>query len=640
MLDVIRNNKKTMLVLLVLLVIPSFVIFGVNFNFSSGGTNDLAHVGPNQITYANLENQMQQIRRNNPGVDLRELEQPEVKMSVLREIVADVLWKTAANDHRLVVSDQAVRAKLVTLPFLQELMDENGRIDPELYKSAIMRMGYQAHDFENLVIRPEIMAERMRLPVKFGFTSRIDVEQYMQFVDSRYVLRQQAFDFQQFTDDVTVTPEELQARYDEHKQLFVEPAYADIEYVVFDTSTLGGNLSKEELRVYYEQNKQLFNIPEERKISHILLEGDGAEQKAKDLLEELRKDPSRFAETAKNQSSDTTSASNGGDLGYITQGMMTPLDGVAFSLGSVGAISGVVKSSYGYHIIMLTDIRKASSFDEIFPLIESDLRRQVAAPLSAKAVERFVSAVTAQNDSFEDVAKEFNLKIEYAQHIAQQPALEAVGVLGNADFLNAIFAPNVLNSAKNIMPVKVGATQLASARVLNYAPESIKPLSAVEEQVKAMVVQEKAIAQAELEAGDLLGQWQATPEMANEADEVSFTQGEVIQWLNAIQEQQVDANVMMMLQEIYVVAEKAFQYSSASELPESFMVQLPNRGYIVAQLQRIDVPEKMDEALFKQRAIGLGEVISTSQGNAVQSSMEKEFDVAIYPQTMEKLRNN
>jgi len=48
----------------------------------------------------------------------------------------------------------------------------------------------------------------------------------------------------------------------------------------------------------------------------------------------------------------------------------------------------------------------------------------------------------------------------------------------------------------------------------------------------------------------------------------------------------------------------------------------------------------MDEALFKQRAIGLGEVISTSQGNAVQSSMEKEFDVAIYPQTMEKLRNN
>lgn len=637
MLDLIRNNRKIMLVLLVFLVFPSFVIFGVNFDFGGGNSNDLAHVGKNPITAVQLKERLEVIRRNNPNVDLRELDQPEVKLQVLRGIIEDTLWQTAAHGHRLVVSDPSLRQELLQHPILEGLVDEKGQIDTQAYRALLGRMGYRDHDFENLVLRPEIMAARMKLPVRFGFTSRVDVEQYMQFVGSRYVLRQQTFNFEEYVENITVTPEELLAHYEKSKHLFVTPASVDIEYVVFDGSKLGDNLSGDALRAYYEQNKEQLNLQEERRISHVLLTGDDAKQKAEALLVELRQNPSRFAEVAEQQSEDKQSAVAGGDLGYIAQGILAPLDQVAFALKNVGDIADVVESPVGYHIVMLTDVKTNASFDALSPSVMADLRKSVATPLSTTAAEHFVASVAAQSDSFDAVAKEFGLQIEQARNIAQQPAFGASGVLGNADFLNAVFNANALNSSKNIMPVKVGATQLASARVLTYVPEAVKPFAEVEDQVKAMIVQEKAIAQAQVEAQKLLEQWKETPEMANEAGEVSFTQGEVIQWMTGIQQQQVDLNVMLMLQEIFAVAEKAFQYSSASDLPESFVVELPGRGYIAAQLQRIELPEEMDEALLAQSSIGLGEVVTDSQKGAMLGYMEKEYNAGLYPETIQRL---
>ncbi|MGL4667390.1 MAG: SurA N-terminal domain-containing protein [Saezia sp.] len=639
MLDFIRNNRKTILLPLVILVVLAFVVFGgVNYNFGGSGANDLAHVGSTQITSAHFKNKMELIRRSNPEIDFRELERPEVKMQVLRGVVQDTLWQTAAYDHRLAVSGQAYLEKLVTMPELQDLVDGSGRFDVERYKAeAARRVGYRADEFMNQVLRPEIMVERMKLPVYYGFTSRVDVEQYMQFVDSRYVLKQQMFGYQQYADSVTVTPEELQARYDEYKQQFVNPARVDIEYVVFDTSVLGQSLSKDELRAYYEQNKASFSVPEQRRISHILFEGEGAEQKAKALLEELRKDSSRFGEVAKQQSADVVSSSAGGDLGYITQGMMVPLDRVAFSLPLKGDISDVVKSPFGYHIVMLTDIKGASSFEEIFPAIEADLRRRAALPLAAKAVDNFRVAVTTQNENFEAIAKELGLKIEHVQNVTQKPAAGVSGVLSNEDFLNTVFNPNALDASKNTMPVKVGATQVASARVLNYMPESIKPLSEVEDIVKAVIVQEKAMIQAQVEVQKLLEQWQANPSMAEQGAEIAFSQGEVIQWAEGARQQQIDPGVMLMLQEVFAVAGKAFEYNTASQLPVSFVVELPGRGYILAQLQSIEQPQKTDEEVFMQRSFGLGKVVTESQGNAVLVNMEKQYDVVIYPETVERL---
>ena len=84
--------------------------------------------------------------------------------------------------------------------------------------------------------------------------------------------------------------------------------------------------------------------------SHILV---STEAEAKQILEQLKNGAS-FEELAKTKSIDKLSAARGGDLGTFGKGDLLPeFENVIFKL-KVGEISGVVKSSMGYHIMKRT----------------------------------------------------------------------------------------------------------------------------------------------------------------------------------------------------------------------------------------------------------------------------------------------
>jgi foldase protein PrsA len=114
--------------------------------------------------------------------------------------------------------------------------------------------------------------------------------------------------------------------------------------------------TEEQLQQFFNENQPLFETSAAQvRASHILLE---TKEEAEAVLAELR-GGADFAETAKARSLDEGSRENGGDLDYFTRGVMNEaFESAAFALEK-GEMSEVVKSPYGFHIILVTDKKEA-----------------------------------------------------------------------------------------------------------------------------------------------------------------------------------------------------------------------------------------------------------------------------------------
>ena len=158
--------------------------------------------------------------------------------------------------------------------------------------------------------------------------------QYRQAMDAllqRREIQVTLFKPADFSAKVNPSSAELEAFYQAHTANFQQPEEAVVEYVMLDLEAVSASLSlsEDDLRTYYKENLDRLGGKEERRASHILLnatkdmpvaERDKAKARAQELLAQVRKNPSNFAEIAKKESQDSGSAPTGGDLGFFARG--------------------------------------------------------------------------------------------------------------------------------------------------------------------------------------------------------------------------------------------------------------------------------------------------------------------------------
>lgn len=211
-------------------------------------------------------------------------------------------------------------------------------------------------------------------------------------------------------EDITVSDESIQAEYDELVESYGgEDALQAIydEYGLTEESVKDNirmyqltkavvaasiELSDEEVEQYFEDNKDSYGQAEQVVASHVLLEDEAA---AKEVLAKIQAGED-FEELAKSFSKDEETNADGGDLGYISRGQMDEsFEEVAFSLEK-GAVSEVVQTPEGYHIIKVTDKVPAeeAKLEEVKEEVYADL-------LEERVSEEYMYWLTEKKEQYE-----------------------------------------------------------------------------------------------------------------------------------------------------------------------------------------------------------------------------------------------
>ena len=182
------------------------------------------------------------------------------------------------------------------------------------------------------------------------------------------------FKYNDYTSIVEVDDAEVKTYFEENREDFRVEEQVNVKFIRVNPASL---VTSEEVATYYKENQREFTTPEAVKARHILKQfPDNAtdEQKAetKTAAEELLKTVNAelaagadFAELATKHSEGPSAAQGGALRGgnpklppgdYFARGdMVKPFEEAAFDTLSPGEVSGLVETSYGYHIIKLEE---------------------------------------------------------------------------------------------------------------------------------------------------------------------------------------------------------------------------------------------------------------------------------------------
>ena len=532
MFDFVRKHTKIMMFVMFLLIIPSFVLFGIDgYNRNRDNGEVVARVGGNDITQGEWDavhkSDVDRIRSQRPEIDIKLLDTPEARYASLERMVRERVLLQAVDKMKLQASDAKLARELQQDPTIASLRLADGTLDKDRYRQLAAGQGVTPEGFEARVRRDLSVGQVQNIFNSTGFTvpkqAGVSLNAYFERRDIQYVLFLPA----DFAAKVAPTDAELEAFYKDNTALFKAAESADIEYAVLDLEAVKKSitLNEADLKTYYDQNQARLNGAQERRASHILLNAakdapaadrEKARARATELLAAVRAAPDTFADVARKNSQDTGSAPGGGDLDFFGRGaMVKPFEDAAFALKK-GDISDVVESDFGYHIIRLTDIKepKQKSFEELRPTIESDLKSQQAKAKYAELAEAFTNGAYEQSDSLKPVAQRLKLEVKTASGLTRQTAPGATGVLTNPKLLAAIFSADSIEKKRNTEAVETAPNQMVAARISKYTAASTLPFAEVRSLVKDRFIAQRAVELAKTEGAQKLAAWKADAAVA------------------------------------------------------------------------------------------------------------------------------
>jgi peptidyl-prolyl cis-trans isomerase D len=627
MFEFIRNHKRLMQLLLLIIIGPSFVLVGIESYQNRGDSAaGVAVVGDQKITQQEWEEaqrrQIDQARQMmGQQFDQKLFDTPQAKQAILENLVAERAINAEVARNHLTVSDATLQKTIMAIDAFKKA---DGSFDMDAYKAALAAQGMTPAMFDERMRRDLAVQQLSGSIQASAFAPRSVAARLSDINDQEREVQEMLFPAANFAAQVKVTDEMVKAFYDKNDKLFTVPESVKAEYVVFDPAVVESQVTVSDADVtdFYNKNKNRFSTPEQRTASHILIttkpgasaaENAAAKAKAEAVLAEVRKAPDQFAAIAKAQSQDPGTAQVGGDLGVVERNVFAkPVEDAIYGLKQ-GEISGLVQSEFGYHIITVPSIKPATlkSLDEARAEVTAELKKQAMSKKYSELAEVFTNTVYEQADSLKPVADKLKLQIQTVDGLTRNPdPAKGSAPYNNAKFLQAIFAQDALKEKRNTEAVEVAPSVLVAGRVVEFKPATKRPLAEVDAAIRQRVAQEEAVRLARQAGEAKLAASIKTP-----ADASGFGAAKVVSRTKEPTLNQVAAIAVLK--------------ANIDKLPAFVGVDVPGQGYGVYRINKVSMPAQPDQARRKQEAEQIARAVGEEEMYAYIEALKKKAKAKI-----------
>lgn len=485
MLQTIRDHTAGWIagVIILLLVVP-FAFWGIGDYFGLVVKNNAAEVNGQEISlpdfqqaYQGRYNQLRQLLGDKFSPEL--IDEPRLRQEVLDRLIDRALVMQHLTELGYQVSDSAVLAKIHEMPAFQQ----DGKFSAENYKMQLAMSGYTPALFEAGLREDLKLAQLQQAVLATAFATTPELERVVSLWDEERQLAYVTVPVTKFLDDVTVDEAAITAYYDAHQNAYMTEESVTVRYLELDVSTLADDVAVDEqaLKAFYEERKAAAQQQEERHAAHILLTGPGAEAQAADLLVQI-KNGADFAELAKQYSQDPGSKDKGGDLGWITTGMLVgPFEDKLFAMQD-GEVAGPVTTDFGVHIIKLLGIRTPEfpDFETMHDQLVVDFRRQQVDERYYKLAEQLTELTYANPQTLDVAAEALGLPVQEITNVTRDGGNK---IAANPAVRDAAFSSDVLQDGMNSDPVELGEHHVVVLRVADHQSAQPRPLAQVRDSI-------------------------------------------------------------------------------------------------------------------------------------------------------------
>jgi peptidyl-prolyl cis-trans isomerase D len=565
-------------------IVIVFVFWGVG-SFRSQRGDRIATVNGDPITldeYRNtFDNLVDQLRRrfgNNLDGDM--IEKLQVKKQALNQLINNTLLLQEAKRLKFRVSDTELAGAISEIPAFQEA----GRFDNRLYRNVLERLRMTPEEFE-VAQRNGIMIEKLSTLVTSGV--KISDQEAMEWFN--WANASVNIDFALFEPDhykdVNPSLEETKTYFESHKENYKTEAMVKVRYLHFSPDEYRSKvtISDEELLEYYNENQEAFKTPKTVEARHILFRVDEnatpeavkkIQERELDILK-LAKEGKDFAELAK-QYSEGPTRDSGGYLGsFRKEAMVKPFADMAFSM-KAGEISEPVRTRFGWHIIKVEKVNKASvlSFDEAKERIKKKLAGERGKNLAYDEAEAVSEVSFEENDLFK-IAKERNLKVLTTNFFSRKGPEK--GISTPSKF--ASFAFNL--SVGEISDIQEFENGYYIIQLIDKIPPKIPEFTQVKETVRADLVREKQGEKAKTDANSFLAALKSGKSMDAESKHFNLTPTSTGFFKRSDSIPKIGPEPE--------IAETAFQLTNEKKLAENVIKGV--KGYYIIQFSGRKTPE-------------------------------------------------